>query len=86
MKFETGFSQKPLGHFQPNFACKLLGTRKIKFMNMTLVRDVRKMDLSYANQEKVGQSYTFLETYHIPGSAEKKGDIPPTHPYYAIYI
>ena len=53
-------------------------------MNMILVRDVRKMDLSYANQEKVGQSYTFLETYHIPGSA-KKGAIPPTHPYYVIY-
>ena len=24
--YETCFSQKPLGHFPPNFVCKLLGT------------------------------------------------------------
>ena len=28
MTIKTCFSQKPLGHFQPNFVCKLLGTRK----------------------------------------------------------
>ena len=28
IKMETCFSQKPLGHFQPNFICNVLGTRK----------------------------------------------------------
>ena len=30
MKIKTCFSQKQLGHFQPNFVCMLLGTRKMK--------------------------------------------------------
>ena len=37
MKIKTGFSQKPVGHFEPNFVCKLLGTRKLKFNDMMLV-------------------------------------------------
>ena len=37
MKIKTCFSQKPLGHFQPNFVCKLLGTWKFKFINTMLV-------------------------------------------------
>ena len=28
MKIKTGFSQKQLGHFEPNFVYKLSGTRK----------------------------------------------------------
>ena len=28
VKIKTCFSQKPLGRFQPNFVCKLLGTMK----------------------------------------------------------
>ena len=28
MKIKICFSQKPPGHFQPNFVCKLLSTRK----------------------------------------------------------
>ena len=28
MKIKIFFSGKPLGHFQPIFVCKLLGTRK----------------------------------------------------------
>ena len=28
MNIKTGFFQKPLGRFQPNFVCKLSGTRK----------------------------------------------------------
>ena len=27
MKIKTGFSQKPVGHFEPSFVCKLLSTR-----------------------------------------------------------
>ena len=30
MKIKTCFSQKPLGHFQQNFVCKLLGTLEMK--------------------------------------------------------
>ena len=30
MKIKTGFSQIPLGHFEPNFVCKLSGTGKMK--------------------------------------------------------
>ena len=26
MKIKTGFSQKPMVHFEPNFLCKVLGT------------------------------------------------------------
>ena len=37
MKNKTGFSQKPVGHFETNFICKLLGTRKLKFNVMMLV-------------------------------------------------
>ena len=37
MKIKTGFSQKPVGHFEPNLVCKLLGTRKLKFYDMMLV-------------------------------------------------
>ena len=37
MKIKTGFSQKPVGHFEPNFVCKLLGTRKGKFNGIMLV-------------------------------------------------
>ena len=29
IKIKTCFSQKPQGHFQPNFVCKLLGTRNV---------------------------------------------------------
>ena len=28
MKIKTGFSQKPVGHFEPNFICLLSGTKK----------------------------------------------------------
>ena len=28
LKMKTGFSQVPLGHFEPNFACKFSGTGK----------------------------------------------------------
>ena len=31
MKIKTGFSQKPVGHSEPNLVCKLLGTRKLIF-------------------------------------------------------
>ena len=34
MKIKSGFSQKPVGHFEPNFVCKLLGTRKLKFNDL----------------------------------------------------
>ena len=37
MKIKTGFSQIPLGLFEPNFVCKLLGTRKLIFVDMMLV-------------------------------------------------
>ena len=37
MKIKTGFSQKSLDHFYPNFVCKLLGTWKCKFSNMMVV-------------------------------------------------
>ena len=40
------------------------------------IRDVRKRDHSYNNDEKRGQSYTFSQkrvAYRIPGSAEKRG-------------
>ena len=30
MKIKTGFSQKPVGQFEPNFVCKLVGTRNIE--------------------------------------------------------
>ena len=28
LKIKNGFSQMPLGHFEPNFVCKLSGTGK----------------------------------------------------------
>ena len=28
INIETFFSKEPMGHFQPNFVCKLLGTIK----------------------------------------------------------
>ena len=34
IKIKTGFSQKTVGHFEPNFVCKLKGTRKLKFDDM----------------------------------------------------
>ena len=37
MKIKTRFSQKPLGRFLLNFVCKLLGTWKLKFVDMMLV-------------------------------------------------
>ena len=37
MKIKTGFSQKPVDHFEPNFVCKLFGIRKLKFSDMMLV-------------------------------------------------
>ena len=37
MKIKTGFYQKPVGYFKPNFVCKLSGTRKLKFKDMMLV-------------------------------------------------
>ena len=37
MKIKTCFSQKPVGHFEPNFVRKLLGTRKLKLNGMILV-------------------------------------------------
>ena len=37
MKIKTGFSAKPVGHFQSNFVCKLLGTMKLKLYDMMLV-------------------------------------------------
>ena len=30
MKIKTGFSQKPEGHFEPNFECKLVLYKEIK--------------------------------------------------------
>ena len=29
--------QKPVGHFEPNFVCRLLSTRKLKFNDMMQV-------------------------------------------------
>ena len=37
MKIKAGFSQKPVGYFEPNFVCKLFGRRKLKFDDMMLV-------------------------------------------------
>ena len=37
MKIKTGFSQKSVGHFEPNFVCKLLGKWKLKSNDMMLV-------------------------------------------------
>ena len=37
MKIKTGFSQKAVDYFQPNFVCKLFYTRKIKLYGMMLV-------------------------------------------------
>ena len=37
MKIKTHISQKPVGHFEPNFVCKLLGTKKLKYNDMMLV-------------------------------------------------
>ena len=37
MKIKTDFSQKPVGHFEPNFVCELLGTRKLRINDMMLV-------------------------------------------------
>ena len=37
MKIKTGFSQNPVGHFELNFVCKLLGTWKLKFNDMMMV-------------------------------------------------
>ena len=36
-QIKTCFSQKPLGHFQPNFVCKLLSTSKMECINILLV-------------------------------------------------
>ena len=39
-------------------------------------QDVRKLDHSYRNDEKLGQSYTFFKekgAYRIPSSSEKGG-------------
>ena len=36
-KIETGFSRKPVGHFEPNFVCKLLCTRKLELNDIMLV-------------------------------------------------
>ena len=36
MKIKTGFSQKAVDYFQPNFVCKLFHTRKIKLNGMML--------------------------------------------------
>ena len=30
MKIKNGFSQKLVGHFEPNFVCKVLGTMNFK--------------------------------------------------------
>ena len=40
MKIETCFSQKPLGHFQPRFVCKLLGTGKHDAGHMAKIADM----------------------------------------------
>ena len=37
MKIKTCFSQQPLVCFSPNSVCKLLGTWKLKFVDMMLV-------------------------------------------------
>ena len=37
MKIKTGFPKKPVGHFDQNFVCKLLGSRKLKFNDMMLI-------------------------------------------------
>ena len=37
MKIKTGFSLKPVGHFEPNFLCKVLDTRELKLNDMMLV-------------------------------------------------
>ena len=37
MKIKTDFSQKPAGHFEPDFVCKLIGTSKLKSNDMMLV-------------------------------------------------
>ena len=37
MKIKTDFSQKPVGHFEPDFGCKLVATRKLKLHDMMLV-------------------------------------------------
>ena len=42
LKIKTGFSQKPLGQSNPNFICKLSGTRKWKLID-TMVVHITKM-------------------------------------------
>ena len=37
MKIKTGFFQTPVGHFEPNFVFKLLGTKKLNYNGMMLV-------------------------------------------------
>ena len=38
MKIKTGFTQKPVGHFELNlYALSFQGTRRFKFNDMTLV-------------------------------------------------
>ena len=37
MKIKTGFSQKPVGHFEPNLVCELLSTRKLNFDDVMLI-------------------------------------------------
>ena len=37
MKIKTCFSKKPVDHFEPNFGCKLVGTRKLKLHVIVLV-------------------------------------------------
>ena len=46
-KLKTSFSQKPLGHFYPNFICKLSGRRKWKFIDMMLVTWPRWLPCPY---------------------------------------
>ena len=43
MKIRTGFSQKPVGHFESNFICKLLGPRKLKYNGMSDAGHFTKM-------------------------------------------
>ena len=52
-------------------------------------RDVRKLDHSYNNDEKLGQSYTFLRkigAYCIPAKVHIRTMLPPPPPEYGAFI
>ena len=49
MKIKIGFSQKAVDHFQPNFVCKLLHTRKIKLHDVGHMSKMAAMPIYVMN-------------------------------------